>query len=122
MAIARCLTESEVSPLFLLRLLRVELTIRKQYDLEHRLSIFIREEVVTWSQMSKNEPRTSLRELVLANVDAVVRRAKVVGCSMSLSQPPSASIPANQAILELLLQATSAQNLSRMDPAWVAAL
>lgn len=32
--------------------------------------------------MSKNEPRNSLRELVLANVDAVVRRAKVMSCKM----------------------------------------
>lgn len=55
---------------------------RVQYDLEHRLSIFIREEVLVWSQMSKNEPRNSLRELVLSNVDAVVRRAKVMSCKM----------------------------------------
>lgn len=96
MAIARCLTESE-------------------YDLEHRLSIFIREEVLVWVQMSKADPR-NLRELVLSNVDAVVRRAKVMSCKMEREKPPSGSIPVNQSILELLLQATSSQNLSRMEP------
>ncbi|KAK4050349.1 transcription-associated protein 1 [Microbotryomycetes sp. JL221] len=99
MAIARCLTESES-------------------DLEFRLSIFIREEVLVWAQMSKTDPRGNLRELVLANVDSVARRAKVMSCKMEREKPPSATIPVNQSILELLLQATSAQNLSRMEPIW----
>ncbi|KAK4051001.1 transcription-associated protein 1 [Microbotryomycetes sp. JL201] len=99
MAIARCLTESESA-------------------LEHRLSLFIREEVLVWAQMSKTDPRGNLRELVSNNVDAVARRAKVMSCKMEREKPPSATIPVNQSILELLLQATSAQNLSRMEPTW----
>lgn len=109
-----------------------------QFDLEHRLSIFIREEVLLWAQMSKTDPRNNLRELVLNNVDSVVRRAKVMSCKMErekvsrvwapdlfgwmtdqsrlTKQPPSPHTPVNQSILELLLQATSAQNLSRMEP------
>lgn len=63
LAIARCLTESE-------------------HDLEHRLSIFIREEVLVWAQMSKTDPRNTLPQLVLSNVDAVVRRARVMSCKM----------------------------------------
>ena len=98
MAIGRSLTESE-------------------FDLEHRLSIFIREEVVAWAQMSKQASLgpANIRDLVLSNVDSVVRRARVVSCKMEREKQPSASVPVNQSILELLLQATSAQNLSRMD-------
>ncbi|GAA5967961.1 hypothetical protein JCM21900_003879 [Sporobolomyces salmonicolor] len=95
MAIARCLTESE-------------------YDLEHRLSIFVREEVLTWLSMSKSDSRSNLREYVLNAVDSVVRKAKVMSCKYEREKPPSASVPVNQSILELLLQATNPQNLSRL--------
>jgi transformation/transcription domain-associated protein len=151
MAIARCLTESEVRDSRSFAVSPVSLPTLTfspracQFDLEHRLSIFVREEVLTWSQMLKNDPRHNLREIVLSNVDAVVRRAKVMSCKMerekvrfplsflfgffrreadawvlplgfSPPQPPSASIPVNQSILELLLQATSVHNLSKMEP------
>ncbi|SGY18766.1 BQ5605_C014g07468 [Microbotryum silenes-dioicae] len=108
MAIARCLTESEVS---------------QEFDFEHRLSIFVREEILVWAQMAKSDPRGQLRELVLRNVDVVVQRAKVMSCKMEREKvrlcsvsPPSASVPVNQSILELLLSATSVQNLSKMEP------
>ncbi|CEQ40122.1 SPOSA6832_01706, partial [Sporobolomyces salmonicolor] len=93
MAIARCLTESE-------------------YDLEHRLSIF-------WLSMSKSDSRSNLREYVLNAVDSVVRKAKVMSCKYEREKPPSASVPVNQSILELLLQATNPQNLSRCEPTWL---
>ncbi|KAK4700569.1 transformation/transcription domain-associated protein, partial [Phenoliferia sp. Uapishka_3] len=101
LAIARCLTESE-------------------FDLEHRLSIFVREEVVIWTQIAKTDPRASIRELVLNNVDAVVRRAAVMSCKMEREKPPSATVPVNQSVLELLIQASSLQALGRMEPMWAA--
>ncbi|GAA5937574.1 hypothetical protein JCM10213_008398 [Rhodosporidiobolus nylandii] len=103
MAIARALTESE-------------------YDFEHRLSIFVREEIVTWFTMSKAEPRTSLREHVLNAVDSVVRKAKVMSCKMERERPPSSSVPVTQSLLELLMQATNSTKLSLTDPLFVAAL
>lgn len=55
----------------------------EQYDLEHRLSIFVKEEVLVWSAMTKPvDGRGGLRELVLQNVDSVVRKAKVMACKM----------------------------------------
>ncbi|GAA5907251.1 hypothetical protein JCM6882_008402 [Rhodosporidiobolus microsporus] len=103
MAIARALTESE-------------------FDLEHRLSIFVREEIVTWFSMSKTEPRTNLREHVLSAVDAVVRKAKVMSCKYERERPPSSNVPVSQSLIELLLKASNSTNLAMCDPAWVAAL
>lgn len=81
LAIARCLTESEVRSSRSFRCSPGVLTgFHTQFDLEHRLSIFVREEVLIWTQMSKQDPRGSIRELVLNNVDAVVRRAAVMSC------------------------------------------
>ncbi|GAA6030453.1 hypothetical protein JCM8097_009114 [Rhodosporidiobolus ruineniae] len=103
MAIARALTESE-------------------YDFEHRLSIFVREEIQTWFSMSKTEPRTQLREHVLNAVDAVVRKAKVMSCKYERERAPSATVPVSQSLIELLLSATNSTKLSMADPAWVPAL
>jgi transformation/transcription domain-associated protein len=102
MAIARCLTESEVSPFFVAShssftsslSLTCNLFSSPQFDLEHRLSIFIREEILVWSQASKSDSaRQNLRELVLGNVDSVVRRAKVMSCKMERDKVRSLFLP-----------------------------
>ena len=67
-----------------------------QYDLEHRLSIFVGEEIRTWFAMSKTEPRANLRDYMLGAVDNVTRKARVLSCasSTSLTRPclaPAAS-------------------------------
>ncbi|KAM0751100.1 hypothetical protein T439DRAFT_380110 [Meredithblackwellia eburnea MCA 4105] len=101
LAIARCLTESE-------------------FDFEHRLSIFVKEEVTIWVQMAKVEGRVNIREIVLGNVDSIVRKAAVMSCKMEREKSPSATIPVNQSVLELLIQATSLPQLAKMEPAWMA--
>ncbi|GAA5822515.1 hypothetical protein JCM11251_006364 [Rhodosporidiobolus azoricus] len=104
MAIARALTESE-------------------FDLEHRLSIFVREEIVTWFSMSKTDAsKANLREHVLNAVDAVVRKAKVMSCKYERERPPSSSVPVSQSLIELLLKASNSTNLAMCDPQWMAAL
>ncbi|GAA5864979.1 hypothetical protein JCM8547_004259 [Rhodosporidiobolus lusitaniae] len=103
MAIARALTESE-------------------FDLEHRLSIFVREEIMTWFSMSKTEPRQNLREHVLNAVDAVVRKAKVMSCKYERERPPSSTVPVSQSLLELILSATNSTKLALADPIFVPAL
>ncbi|GAA6004124.1 hypothetical protein JCM10207_002438 [Rhodosporidiobolus poonsookiae] len=102
MAIARALTESE-------------------YDFEHRLSIFVREEIMTWFSMSKTEPRANLREHVLNAIDSIVRKAKVMSCKYERERPPSSTTPVNQSLLELLLQATNSTKLAMADPLLVPA-
>ncbi|KPV72409.1 uncharacterized protein RHOBADRAFT_46860 [Rhodotorula graminis WP1] len=99
MAIARALTESE-------------------YDLEHRLSIFVGEEIRTWFAMSKTEPRANLRDYMLGAVDNVTRKARVLSCKLEREKPPSAVTPVCASITQLLLAATAPQNLSQTDPQW----
>ncbi|BGP49947.1 transcription-associated protein 1 [Rhodotorula kratochvilovae] len=103
MAIARALTESE-------------------YDLEHRLSIFVGEEIRTWFAMSKTEPRANLRDYMLGAVDNVTRKARVLSCKLEREKPPNAVTPVCASITQLLLAATAPQNLSQTDPQWVPAL
>lgn len=55
---------------------------RAQYDLEHRLSIFVGEEIRTWFAMSKTEPRANLRDYMLGAVDNVTRKARVLSCKL----------------------------------------
>lgn len=83
MSIARALTESEVSqgnPYY--PLLLADLSV--QYDLEHRLAIFVSDEMAFWhtSRRSAKPTDVQLRELTLSNVDAVCRRAKLLSCKM----------------------------------------
>ncbi|GAA5934352.1 histone acetyltransferase TRA1 [Sporobolomyces koalae] len=103
MAIARCLTEAE-------------------HDLEHRLSIFVREETVSRLTSYKLESRNGIRSDVNEAVEAVCRRAKVMACKFEREKAPSASTPVNQSLIELFLQATSPAMLSRLDPLSLPAL
>ncbi|GAA5983547.1 hypothetical protein JCM5350_000270 [Sporobolomyces pararoseus] len=103
MAIARCLTEAE-------------------HDLEHRLSIFVREETVSRLTSYKIESRNGIRSDVNEAVEAICRRAKVMACKFEREKAPSASTPVNQSLIELFLQATSPAMLSRLDPLSLPAL
>ena len=55
-----------------------------QYDLEHRLSIFVSDEMQFWYSTRKvpTPTETQLRDITLQNTDAVVRRAKLLSCKM----------------------------------------
>ncbi|BGP26145.1 transcription-associated protein 1 [Rhodotorula toruloides] len=99
-AIASALTESE-------------------YDLEHRLSIFVREEINTWFTMSKSDQRTHLREYTLSAIDAIVRKAKVVSAQYERARQPSSVVPVCQSVVELLIMASNPANLSKTDPLFV---
>ncbi|GAA5832957.1 hypothetical protein JCM3766R1_000374 [Sporobolomyces carnicolor] len=102
-AIARCLTEAE-------------------HDLEHRLSIFVREETVSRLASFKVESRNGIRSDVNEAVEAICRRAKVMACKFEREKAPSASTPVNQSLIDLFLQATSPAMLSRLDPLSLPAL
>lgn len=117
-----------------------------QYDLEHRVSIFVAEEIRTWFAMSKQEPRGgSLRDFVNNAIDSVTRKARLLSCkyerekvrclllslpqpvpesdpSVPLWQPPSGVTPVCQSLLELILSAASPANLAACDPQFVPAL
>lgn len=101
MAIARCLTEPE-------------------FELEHALTLFVRDEVMFWfssshRMMHLNEGQ--LRDTVQTNCDLIVKRA------MSLATTdPEAKVPANQTVIDLISKAVNPINLAMMDALWQAYL
>ncbi|KAI1736178.1 FAT domain-containing protein [Xylaria scruposa] len=97
MAIARCLTEPE-------------------YELEHALTLLVRDEVIFWftsSHRAIHLNETQLRETVQTNCDMVVKRA------LSLAQPPVGSLPANQTVIDLIARSVNPMNLAQCDALWM---
>ncbi|KAI0379979.1 hypothetical protein F5Y04DRAFT_111719 [Hypomontagnella monticulosa] len=97
MAIARCLTEPE-------------------FELEHALTLFVRDEVIFWFtsshrtiQLNENQ----LRDTVQTNCDMIVKRA------VSLAQSPVGNLPANQTVIDLIARAVNPMNLAQCDALWM---
>lgn len=102
MAIARCLTEPE-------------------FELEHALTLFVRDEVMFWFTSSHNRvgqiTEGQLRDTVQTNCELIVKRA------MSLTTTdPEAKVPANQTVIDLISKAVNPINLALMDALWQAYL
>lgn len=100
LAIARALTEPES-------------------DLEQYLTLFVRDEVVSWCKQQE-PPRTpqdtQLKELVRVNVEIIIRRV------MSIGHISSGPTVATQNVLELISQAVNPRNLAAADTLWMAYL
>lgn len=97
MAIARCLTEPE-------------------FELEHALTLFVRDEMIFWflnSHRSQHMSDAQLRETVQANSDMIVKRA------VSLAQAPPGNLPANQTVIDLIAKAVNPMNLALCDALWM---
>ncbi|KAI5921307.1 FAT domain-containing protein [Camillea tinctor] len=97
MAIARCLTEPE-------------------FELEHALTLFIRDEVIFWftsSHRAMHLNENQLRETVQTNCDIVVKRA------VTLAQSPVGNLPANQTVIDLIARAVNPMNLAQCDALWM---
>ncbi len=85
-------------------------------ELEHHLSIFIRDEMSFWYQQShrSNIKDGELRESVQRNAEVIVNKA------LGLTGDPSASgLPANQPVVDLVSKATNPTNLCQMDLQWM---
>ncbi|KAI1475863.1 hypothetical protein F4774DRAFT_269598 [Daldinia eschscholtzii] len=97
MAIARCLTEPE-------------------FELEHALTLFVRDEVIFWftsSHRTIHLNENQLRETVQTNCDMIVKRA------VSLAQSPVGNLPANQTVIDLIARAVNPMNLAQCDALWM---
>ncbi|KAI1500909.1 FAT domain-containing protein [Biscogniauxia marginata] len=97
MAIARCLTEPE-------------------FELEHALTLFVRDEVIFWftsSHRAIHLNENQLRDTVQTNCDIVVKRA------VSLAQSPVGNLPANQTVIDLVARAVNPMNLAQCDALWM---
>lgn len=115
--IARALTESE-------------------YDLEHKLAIFVSDEMQFWHS-SRKMPRPAenqLRDMTLNQVNEIVRRATLLSCKMErekvcthpsipletlltgyIQQTPIGGTVVNQAVLDLVIHATNPIRLASLD-------
>lgn len=101
MAIARCLTEPE-------------------FELEHALTLFVRDEVMFWFTSSHRMVHLNegqLRDTVQTNCDLVVKRAMALATT-----DPEAKVPANQTVIDLISKAVNPINLAMMDALWQAYL
>jgi len=97
MAIARCLTEPE-------------------FELEQQLSLFVRDEMIFWFTSSHRSPQMvegQLRETVQTNSELIVKR------TLSLAQPPTGTLPANQTVIDLIAKAVNPMNLAGTDALWM---
>lgn len=87
-------------------------------DLEQYLTLFVRDEVVSWCSQ-QDPPRSlpqdsQLREIVRMNVDLVIKRVLTMG------HPSSNQSVTTQNILDLISQAVNPRNLAAADTLWMA--
>lgn len=87
-------------------------------DLEQYLTLFVRDEVISWSTQ-QDPPRpipqdSQLREIVRVNVDLIIKRV------LSMGHISSGPTTATQNVLELISQAVNPRNLAAADTLWMA--
>ena len=87
-------------------------------DLDQYLTIFVRDEVMSWCTQ-QDPPRpipqdSKLREIVMLNVDQVIKRV------VSMAQGSAGSTVSTQSVLELIAQAVNPHNLAAADTLWMA--
>lgn len=85
-------------------------------ELEHHLSIFIRDEMTFWYTSSHRQSikENELRENVQRNADAIVNKALVMA-----KEPAAGSLPANQSVLDLVAKSTNPEKLCQTDLLWM---
>jgi len=102
MSIGRCLTEPE-------------------FDLDQQLSLFIRDEVLTWYNSHQKHQTNDLvfRDHIAQNVEAIVKKAEILSCRLERDMGnPNSPMTAVQSITNLISEATNPQNLAKMGEAW----
>ncbi|KAM9932857.1 hypothetical protein OXX80_007525, partial [Metschnikowia pulcherrima] len=87
-------------------------------DLDQYLTIFVRDEVMSWCTQQDPPrpipPDSKLREIVMLNVDQVIKRV------VSMAQGSAGSTVSTQSVLELIAQAVNPHNLAAADTLWMA--
>lgn len=90
----------------------------EKLDLDQYLTLFVRDEVVSWCTQQdppKAVPQDSqLREIVMMNVDLIVKRV------VAMTASASGSLVSTQSVLELIAQAVNPHNLAAADTLWMA--
>jgi transformation/transcription domain-associated protein len=85
-------------------------------ELEHHLSIFIRDEMAYWYTTSHRTSikENELRENVQRNSDVVVNRALYLA-----KEPQAGNLPANQSVLDLVGKSTNPEKLAQTELLWM---
>ncbi|GME80591.1 unnamed protein product [Ambrosiozyma monospora] len=88
-----------------------------EYEIEHFLSLFVRDEIITWftqqHRPASHDPH--LREIVRVNVEYVIKRVTQLAHMDSSGQGV-----ASQYILNLISHAVNPRNLASSDTLWMA--
>lgn len=87
-------------------------------DLDQFLTIFVRDEVVSWCTQQE-PPRpvpqdSQLREIVTLNVELIIKRV------LSMAHSSAGSAVSSQSVLDLIAQAVNPHNLAAADTLWMA--
>lgn len=87
-------------------------------DLDQYLTLFVRDEVISW-YTQQDPPRSlpqdsQLREIVMLNVELIIKRV------LSMAHSSSGSTVSTQSVLELIAQALNPHNLAAADTLWMA--
>lgn len=92
--------------------------IEPESDLEQYLTLFVRDEVISWcTQQDPPRPipqNNQLREIVRINVDLIIKRV------LSMDHSSSGTSVNTQNVLELISQAVNPRNLAAADTLWMA--
>ncbi|KAJ3229390.1 hypothetical protein HDU78_009079, partial [Chytriomyces hyalinus] len=93
-------------------------------ELEDYLSIFVRDELVTFQNVSRKPAfqEQQLRDLVNQNCDLLVKRTQALACKAEREKGIEMPHPANQTILDLMNQAVNPLKLAQMEPIFMAML
>ncbi|KAJ3404672.1 hypothetical protein HDU80_002517 [Chytriomyces hyalinus] len=98
--------------------------IEPEAELEDYLSIFVRDELVTFQNVSRKPAfqEQQLRDLVNQNCDLLVKRTQALACKAEREKGIEMPHPANQTILDLMNQAVNPLKLAQMEPIFMAML
>jgi transformation/transcription domain-associated protein len=85
-------------------------------ELEHHLSIFIRDEMQFWYMSAHRQviKEDEMRANVLRNSEAIVNKAVAIA-----KEPTANNIPASQCVLDLIAKATNPEKLAQADLLWM---
>ncbi|PLW40616.1 hypothetical protein PCANC_13021 [Puccinia coronata f. sp. avenae] len=121
--IQQFLTRQNIEGLLTSTLMAIgKVLVQREGELEHNLSIFIRDEVMSWNiiAQAKMSEDFNTREVISKNIDMVVKRSRLLACEMERKTiDPSNPKPVCQAIIELINIASSLPKLYSMDPPWM---
>lgn len=91
-----------------------------QYEIEHFLNLFIRDEIQSWYAQrvrSSTQDTPNLREIVRVNVEYLIKRITQLANTENFGQSVS-----SQFVVNLITHAVNPRNLASTDTLWMAYL